>query len=305
MISPSTVAVVFAAVLSTAAMPPISEQARAGLDRALGVRGVYVSEESAYKFTLPRADLSIRVAGQLLAPDQVPVSWVVFSPAMHREAFVNAELVLLEDEVNPAISAALQSGLQVSGLGPRLLFVQPLVLALNVNAEGTFKSLGAAARKVLDEIRRTRAEKKTPSYRGTAAAPSVKNAIDASPLNKILSMNGTASDGIYRAAIGRVELVNGTPLGREMGMSTRITIFGTNEQAFVDADLIVNSDELQRVLLALRTRNLNIAAIRNHLVAEHPQALFVRVWGQSTAANLARSLRYALDVEVGALRPAD
>jgi hypothetical protein len=96
---------------------------------------------------------------------------------------------------------------------------------------------------------------------------------------------------------------NGTPIGREMGMSTKISIFGTNERAFADAEMIVNGDELQRVLLALRTKNLNITSIRNHLVGEHPQSIFIRVWGQGSASDLANGLRYALDVGVGATRP--
>jgi hypothetical protein len=54
-------AVVVAAVSLTAAILPISEQARDALDRTTGVNGVYVSEESAYKFTFPRTDVSLRV----------------------------------------------------------------------------------------------------------------------------------------------------------------------------------------------------------------------------------------------------
>jgi hypothetical protein len=46
--------VVVAAVASTAAMPPISEQARATLDRTLGATGVYVAEESAHTFCLSK-----------------------------------------------------------------------------------------------------------------------------------------------------------------------------------------------------------------------------------------------------------
>jgi hypothetical protein len=163
--------------------------------------------------------------------------------------------------------------------------------------------LGAALRKTLDEGRRVRAEWRDVSVGAGPAAMPVGNAIDPSPLNAILSMRGVAADGIYRAAIGRVALVNGTPIGREMGMST-VSIFGTNGRAFGDAEMIVNGDELQRVLLALRTKNLNITSIRNHLVGEHPQSMFIGVWGQGTAADLAKGLRYALDVEVGATRPA-
>src|SRR2546430_8590295 len=99
--------VIIMAVCSIAAMPPISERARAGLDRALGAKGVYASEESAYKFTFSRSDVVLRVGGQRLSTAQSPQSWATFAPSMRREGMVNGELVLLDDEVNPVITVAL------------------------------------------------------------------------------------------------------------------------------------------------------------------------------------------------------
>jgi hypothetical protein len=68
-----------AAMSSTAAMPPISPQARAALDRALGAKGVYVEEESAYKFAFPRLDIGVQVGRQQLSPAQAPVLGHVFT----------------------------------------------------------------------------------------------------------------------------------------------------------------------------------------------------------------------------------
>src|SRR5262245_4589605 len=295
-------AVVVMAILSTAAMPPISGQARAAIDRIVGAKGVYAAEESAYKFVFPRLDVSVRVGQQRLSPAQAPQSWATFQPSMHQEGIVNGELVLLDDEVNPVLSAALKAGLQVTGLGPTLMS-EPRLYALNVMGEGTFQTLATALRSALDEGRRIRAQARDVPA-ASAPIPPVRNAIDAAPLNAILSMRGTAVEGIYRAAIGRVALVNGTPIGREMGMSLKTSIFGTNDRAFIDADMIVSHGELQRVLTALRARNLSITAIRNHIVGEHPPAIFVRIWGQGAASELARGLRSALDVQVGIARPA-
>jgi hypothetical protein len=64
--------------------------------------------------------------------------------------------------------------------------------------------------------------------------------------------------------------------------------------------MIVSPDQLQRVLKALRARDFTVTSIRKHTVAEHPESLFIRVWKQGTALDLARGLRFALDVEVGA-----
>jgi len=83
-------------------------------------------------------------------------------------------------------------------------------------------------------------------------------------------MRGVVADGIYRATIGRIVVVGDTPIGREMGMSTSIVIFGTNDRAFAQADMIVNPDELQRVLKALRGRDFTVASIRKHAVGDIP-----------------------------------
>jgi hypothetical protein len=295
-------AVLVAGLCSIAAMPPISEQTRAVLDRSLGSKGVYVEEESAYKFVFLRTDISVQVSRQRLSPAQAPSSWATFSPSMHHEAILNGEIILLDDEVNPAISAALNAGLEVTGLSATLLFEQPRLLTMNVSGEGTFQTLAGALKHTLNEVGRARSGNRRTSTAG-APVPPVVNNIDPVPLNAVLSMRGVVTDGIYRAAIGRVVLMKGTPIGREMGMRTSILVFGTNDRAFTEAEIIVNADELQRVLKALRTREFMITTIRNHLAGEHPSVLFVRVWNQGPALELAKGLRFALDVEVGAVKP--
>jgi hypothetical protein len=39
--------------------------------------------------------------------------------------------------------------------------------------------------------------------------------------------------------------------------------------------------------------------IRNHMVGEHPQLLYVRFWDQGRAIDIVTALRYALNVQVG------
>lgn len=45
-----------------------------------------------------------------------------------------------------------------------------------------------------------------------------------------------------------------------------------------------------------------VTSIRKHTVAEHPESMFITVWTQGTALDLARGLRFALDVEGGAAK---
>lgn len=111
-----TWSVIGAAVCSMAQIPPVSEQARAELERVLGTKGTYISEESAYKFEFPRTDITLRVGSQRLTSAQARTSWATFSPSTRGDATVNAQVVLLQDEVNPVLTIALKNGLEVTGL---------------------------------------------------------------------------------------------------------------------------------------------------------------------------------------------
>jgi hypothetical protein len=116
-------------------------------------------------------------------------------------------------------------------------------------------------------------------------------------------MKGVVNEGVYRAAIGKRATLHGELIGREMGMSTWVCFAGTNDRAVAQGEFIETADDLKKVLKALRVKGINIASIRNHTFGEQPRFAFVRFWGQGTALELARALRYVLDVEVGAISP--
>jgi hypothetical protein len=73
---------------------------------------------------------------------------------------------------------------------------------------------------------------------------------------------------------------------------------GTNTDALVQGEIVCTTEQLQRVLKALRSRGVNSISIRNHTVSEHPQLVFVRFSGRGSAKTLANSSRYTLDVQV-------
>jgi hypothetical protein len=127
------------------------------------------------------------------------------------------------------------------------------------------------------------------------------SSIDPGPLNTVLSMRGLVSEGVYRAAIGRHTLLRGETIRREMGISTWIAFAGTDDHAVVQGEFAATSDELQNLLKALRSKNFKVTSIRNHTAGEHPQFRFIRFWQQGKSVELARGLRYALDVQVGSV----
>jgi hypothetical protein len=291
-----------AVVANSSLIGQVPEQARAAIDRVIGSRGIYIADERVYKVILPREAATIVQDYQTLSPNIGLNSWAAFMPAIHHQALLAGQLLLLKDEVDPVLTVVLDAGLEVTGLADSSVFDGPRVETLDVTGVGTYQALASAFRKALDEIRRMRA---VATRHTNSALPELHldSSIDPSPLNTILSMRGLVSEGAYRAAIGRRALLRGETVGREMGISTWIAFTGTDDHALVQGEFAATSDELQNLLKALRFKHFKVTSIRNRTAGEHPQFLFVRFWQQGKSVELARGLRYALDVQVGAIAP--
>jgi Domain of Unknown Function (DUF1259) len=98
--------------------PPVSKEAMAALDEALGgKKGSYIENEGVYSTPLPRNDLRITIKGE-----PVPIAfgfggWVSIKRTLDgQSAMLMSDTVLLEEEVNPLISAAQDHHLQVTAI---------------------------------------------------------------------------------------------------------------------------------------------------------------------------------------------
>jgi hypothetical protein len=294
------VAVLLLAVVGVAsAMAEVPERARADIDRIIRDKGTYAADEGVYKVVLPREAATIVQDSQTLSPNVGLNSWAAFISGVHHEAVLTGQLLLLEDEVDTVLPAALDAGLQVTGLADSSLFAGPRLEVLDVAGVGTYQGLASSFRKALDAIQRRRIS--TPRPVEKLPELSLDSSINPEPLNAILSMRGSVSQGVYRAAIGQRALLFGELLGREMGISTWIVFTGTDNNSLAHGEFVTRPDELQKLLKALISRNIRVVSIRNHMVGEHPEFLFVRFWQQGRSVEVARGVRYALDVQVGAI----
>jgi len=294
-----SLAVLYALFWAAVAVAAVPAEARNSIDRIAGAKGSYITNDGVYRVTFARADVKILMGRRTLSPPLGLSSWAAFASNVHHDALLTGQLVLLDDEVNPVLSVVLDNGLEATGLGSLFLFEQPRIMSLNIMGVGDFQTLASSFRKALDQIRKQRSASPQPRGPALGTAKPENNNIDAGPLNAVLSMKGEVRDGVYRAAIGRKALLRGEPIGREMGISTWIAVAGTNERAFAQGEFVATPGELQVVLKALRASGINITAIRNHMLGEHPQFIFVHCWGQGEAVALAKRLRHALDLQVG------
>jgi hypothetical protein len=102
-------------------MAEVPKQAHTAIDRTIGSPGTYIPEEGVYKIVLPQREATVVLDYQTLSPNLGLNSWVSFTSAVHHEALLSGQLLLLEDEVNPVMTAVLNAGPRNQRIG-RLLY---------------------------------------------------------------------------------------------------------------------------------------------------------------------------------------
>jgi Domain of Unknown Function (DUF1259) len=88
----------------------------AKIEQLTGFRGSLNEDEGVFKVTVPRSDVPISVDGWRMPPFMGLTSWAAFTQGKEAEAMVMGDLVLMQDEVNPVMSAVLDAGLSVTAL---------------------------------------------------------------------------------------------------------------------------------------------------------------------------------------------
>jgi hypothetical protein len=293
----------FAAVLGTIVLVPDQQAAlaqgitldTAAIEEATGLKGQLIPEENVFKVTKPRTDVKIAVDQWTMPPFMGLGSWAAFTPA-HGGAVMMGDTVVFEDEVSPALSAALEAGLEVTALHNHFFFDEPRVFFMHIGGHGDVKAVAAGLKKVYDKIAEIRAANPPPakSFPGSIASP---NSITAAPLEAALGIKGQANQGMFKIVIGRSATMHGIAIGKEMGINTWAALAGSDEAAFVDGDFAMLENELQPVLHAMRREGINIVAIHQHMSHEQPRYLFLHYWGKGKAVDLARSLKRVLEAQ--------
>src|SRR6184192_538193 len=125
----------------------------ARIDELTGLKGKMNEKEGVYKVTFPRNDVKLVVDGWTMPPFMGIGTWAAFTKGAHTEAMVMGDTVLFEDEVNAAMSAALDDGLSVTALHNHFFFDRPKVYFMHIEGEGGVDQLAGAVRKVYDKIK--------------------------------------------------------------------------------------------------------------------------------------------------------
>src|SRR2546427_737616 len=167
----------------------------AKIDELTGLKGKLNAEEEVYKVSQPRTDLKISVDKWEMPPFMGLTSWAAFKEEMNDKVMVMGDLVLMQDVVNPAMSAALENGLEVTALHNHFFFDEPKVYFMHIGGEGDQAKLAHGVRTVLDKVKEVRAgQSKSAETFGGLKIPS-KSSITAAPLQELLGNQGELNNG--------------------------------------------------------------------------------------------------------------
>ena len=285
-----------AAIFAAMSLSALATLDTAKIDNLTGLKGKLNEKEGVYKVTFPRDDVKIVVDGWTMPPFMGLGTWAAFTETKNG-AMVMGDTVLFEDEVNAAMTAALDNGLSVTALHNHFFFDKPKVFFMHIEGEGSVDQLAGAVKKMYDAIKAIRGPDPKPAESfSVVGQPSLaeENSINAAPLNEIFDTQGEAKDGMVKFTIGRPAKMHGVKIDNTMGVNTWAAFAGSDENAVVDGDFAVTEDELQPVLKALLKNKINIVAIHSHMTHEEPRIMFFHYWGRGSAKDLAQAVKGGL-----------
>src|SRR5215470_10103551 len=160
------------------------------------------------KISVPRGDLGAVIDEVTMQPFQGLTTWAAFQAA-GGTTMVMGDMTLTEPQVNLAMSAALDNGLQVTALHNHFFYDRPNVFFMHIGGEGTTEQLATGVRKALDAAN---AAQKGTGFEGPSIPAT--STIDPKLLETILGGSAQAKDGVAKFSFGRKTSMHGTEVGR-------------------------------------------------------------------------------------------
>lgn len=259
---------------------------------ALGKQGDY--KTNVLKINIPRNDVSVTVANVKTPTPFGFGGWIAMTKGTGGMDVMMGDLVLLQDEVNPVMSALLDNGLEVTAVHNHFFWDEPRMFYMHVHGHGKPADLARQVKPALDLI-----GKNTPKPPTTQAAPAAAPPVtlNTAKLAQIVGTEGEQNGAVYKITIGRDDLKlteMGAPISARMGLNTWAAFVGTNENAAIAGDIAMVDNEVTPVLKALRKNGLDVVAIHQHMVGTTPTIYFLHYWGTGPAEKLATSFKAAL-----------
>ena len=270
--------------------------------KTLGKKGDF--KDNVLKVNIPRNDVKVTIDGIATPTPFGFGGWLALTKGTGGNDVMMGDLVLLEDEVNPVMSALLENGLEVTALHNHFFFESPRMFYMHVHGRGKAADLARRAKPAVDLI-----GNKSPQHQSTVsggASNISEGQIDTAKIASLVGHQGEQSGPVYKITIGRPDIHlkdMGATINARMGLNTWAAFFGSDANAEIAGDVAMLANEVTPVLKALRSNGLNVVALHNHMMGGEPMIYFLHYWGTGPADKLASGFASAIH-ELGKGHPA-
>jgi len=265
-----------------------------GVLKTLDKKGDFKS--SVLKINIPRNDLKVTIDGAATPTPFGFGGWLAMTKGDGGSDVMMGDLVLLEDEVNPVMSALLDNGLEVTALHNHFFFESPRIFYMHVHGHGKPDDLARMAKPAIDLIGHVPAAHEASAVAGKSGVSAGQ--IDTATIAGIVGHEGEQTGLVYKITIGRDDLKlteMGAKINSRMGLNTWAAFFGSDANAEIAGDVAMLAREVTPVLKALRANGLDVVAIHHHMTTTQPTIYFLHYWGTGPAEKLASGFKAALN----------
>jgi len=285
-----------AIAISTVASPSGAQEMPAEYKQVLttlGKQGDF--KDRVLKVNIPRGDVAVTVAGVKTPTPFGFGGWVAMTKGSGGMEVLMGDLVLVQEEVNPVMTALLDRGLEVTALHNHFFWDEPRMFYMHVHGHGSAADLAGKLKPAIDLIGHVQGAKGVAAP--AAAPPAAASGIDTAKLAAIVGHPGEQNGAVYKITVGRDDLnvtEMGAPINARMGLNTWAAFTGTDANAVIAGDVAMLESEVTQVLKALRSNGLDVVAIHHHMTSDRPMIIFLHYWGAGPAEKLATGFKAAL-----------
>jgi hypothetical protein len=249
--------------------------------------------DNVLRFTLT-PHLSEKIAGVAVFDNLALDGYAAFRPE-GSQALMTAEIVAQEQDAPRVVDTAKAQGLSVSAVHNHTLLEQPRVIYIHMSGFGDPVKLAQAVKTTVAATRLS-LHKDDDKKDADDTAPG----LNVGELEGIMQTSSMAVDGVLEFTFDRPEsfTLDGHMLPPAMGPESEVHFQSIGDgRAMQVSELALLPDEVPKVLQVLHAagQQTEVSALHNHFITEEPRLFFLHTFGMGNQADLARTLRSAIE----------